>query len=102
VVRSSPLLNEAREWWNRVGMGYSIGQVLPKGDPELSTGPLQAHEGISTASPQVTSGPAKNCAILHGKQNIPLIFNYLKKILCDVELRHRCTGIPSTYVRNDS
>jgi hypothetical protein len=66
VVRSRLLLNEVREWWNRVGMGYLIGQVLPKGDPELSTCPLQAHEGISTASPQVTSGPATDLAFLDG------------------------------------
>jgi hypothetical protein len=64
VVRSSPLLNEVREWRNRVGMGYSIGQVLPKGDPELSTGPLQAHEGIPTASPQVAAGTAADLSFV--------------------------------------
>jgi hypothetical protein len=54
VIRSRLLLNEVREWRNRVDVGYSIGQVLPKGDSELSTGPLQAHEGIPTASPPST------------------------------------------------
>jgi hypothetical protein len=71
AVRSSPLLNEVREWRNGIGVGDSIGQVLPKGDPELSTGPLQAHEGIPTALPQVTSGPATDLAFLDGIAKIP-------------------------------
>jgi hypothetical protein len=54
-----------------VGVGYSISEIVPKGDPELSTGPLQAHEGIPTASPQVTSGPATDLAFLDGIAKIP-------------------------------
>ena len=71
MVRSSPLLNEVREWRNRVGVGYSISEILPKGDPELSTRPLQAHEGISTAPPKVTSGPTTDLAFLDGIAKIP-------------------------------
>ena len=71
MVRSRLLLNEVREWRNCVGVRESIGEIAPKGDPELSTGPLQAHEGIPTASPQVTSGPATDLAFLDGIAKIP-------------------------------
>src|ERR671922_1673446 len=71
VVRSRPLLNEVSEGRNGIDVGYSIVQVLPKGDPELSTRPLQAHESIPTAPPQVTSGPATDLAFLDGIAQIP-------------------------------
>src|SRR5436305_1071369 len=70
-MRSSQLVNEVSEWRNCVGVRKSIGEIVPQGDPELSTGPLQAHEGIPTAPPQVTSGPATDLAFLDGIAKIP-------------------------------
>jgi hypothetical protein len=61
----SPLPDEVGQWRNPLRVGDPIGEVVPKGNPELSTGLLSAHKGISTASPQVAAGATADLALLH-------------------------------------
>ena len=50
---------------NRVLPGYPVFEILPKTNPQLAAGLLQARKGVTAAAPQITASRSADLALLH-------------------------------------